>query len=323
MTRLLTERDVTAVLAYDELHRELEDCFRGWHTSAVRHGPRDRLGTLATRLHVLSGAAAGYVGVKAYSAQGHGQDHVVLLYDDADGHLAAVVAATELGAIRTGVASAVATRHQHGDTRVLAVIGSGLQAITQARAIAADNTDLAEIRIYSRTTEKRASCAAELAAALDGHGCTVHATDTTADACAGADVICTATSSAVPVLDSEHVAAGTHVNAAGSNSLARVEVTASLLERSTVVVDSRDQARREAGDLLALAETGRVDWRQLPELGEIVTGSRQPLPVGGADGDRDVTVFESLGLGVFDLVAAALALRRAEERGLGTDIHLS
>lgn len=81
------------------------------------------MGTHATRLHLLSTAAAGHVGVKAYSAQGHGQDHVVLLYDDADGRLVGVVAATALGAIRTGVASAVATRHLHGDTRVLAVIG--------------------------------------------------------------------------------------------------------------------------------------------------------------------------------------------------------
>ncbi|MQA76995.1 MAG: ornithine cyclodeaminase family protein [Streptosporangiales bacterium] len=322
MTLLLTEDDVTAVVTYEGLHAAMERALGDWHRAGVQHHPRVRVSSGGAGLNVLAGAdaVAGYVGVKAYGARGGGRDHIVLLYGDTTGDLEAVVAARELGALRTGVASAVATRHLHGDTTVLGLVGSGQQAVTQALALASDNPGLAEIRVASRTPENRERCAAELADRLRGHGCAVSAVYDTAPACDGADVVCTATTSAVPVLDSGHVAPGTHVNAAGSNSLTRVEIDPALVRRSAVVVDSRDQARLEAGDLLAHVESGRLDWRQLPELGEVVAGTRGPLPVSA---ETDLTLFESLGIGIFDVTAAAFALAEARERGLGTRIDLS
>lgn len=322
MTLLLTEDDVTAVVTYEALHAELERELGDWHRAGVQHHPRVRVSSGGAGLNVLAGAdaGAGYVGVKAYGARGGGRDHVVLLYGDATGDLEAVVAAKELGALRTGVASAVATRHLHGDTTVLALVGSGQQAVTQALALASDNPGLDEIRVTSRSPENRERCAAELADRLRDHGCSVTAVYDTAPACDGADVVCTATTSSVPVLDADHVAVGAHVNAAGSNALTRVEVAPAVVDRSAVVVDSRDQARLEAGDLLAHTESGRLDWRQLPELGEVVAGTRTPLPVSPT---ADLTLFESLGIGTFDVTAAALALAVARERGLGTRIDLS
>lgn len=322
MTWLLTEDDVTAVVTYEALHAAMDRELGDWHRAGVQHHPRVRVSSGGAGLNVLAGAdaGAGYVGVKAYGARGGGRDHVVLLYGDATGDLEAVVAARELGALRTGVASSVATRHMHGDTTVLGLVGSGQQAVTQALALASDNPGLTEIRVTSRSPENRERCAAALAERLRERDCPVRAVDDVTAACDGADVVCTATTSAVPVLDAAHVAAGTHVNAAGSNGLTRAEVTPALVDRSAVVVDSRDQARTEAGDLLAHAESGRLDWRQLPELGEVVAGSRAPLPISAG---ADLTLFESLGIGTFDVTAAALALTVARERGLGTRIDLS
>lgn len=326
MVTLLTEDDVRASVTYTGLYEVIEDSLRRWHTRGVGHRPRSRLSTGATGLHVLAGAdaGAGYIGVKAYGAHGRGHDHVVLLYRDSDGGLDAVVSAGALGVLRTGVASAVATRHMHGDTRVLGIVGSGNLATSHALAIAANSPGIGEIRVHSRDQANRERCAAGIEDELTGGTCTVRAVSSVAEACEGADVVCTTTTAHRPVLDSADVGHAAHVNAAGSNGLARVELSAAVVARSRVVVDSREQAEHEAGDLLSLAESGRLDWRQLPELGEIVSGTRTPLPVGGSSsaGHPDLTLFESLGIGLFDVTAAAHALSVARTHGLGTETGL-
>lgn len=309
MVLLLTEDDVVTSVTYEALYDAIEGSLRQWHSLGVGHQPRSRLSTGTTTLHVLAGkdAVAGSLGVKAYAARHEGTDHVVLLYRDSDGGLDAIVAAGALGVMRTGVASAIATRHMHGDTRVLGVIGTGKLATTNALAIAANNPGLAEIRVFGRDPAKRDQCVAGIGKA--------RAVASVEEACAGADVVCTTTSAREPVLRLADLDTPVHVNAVGSNSLTRVEIDPEIVARSSIVVDSREQARHEAGDLLAAAESNQIDWRQLPDLGEVVSGLRVPA-------ERDVMLFESLGIGVFDVTAATLAVRIARERGLGTEIGL-
>lgn len=328
MVKVLTEDDVMASVSYAGLYDMIEDSLRRWHTRGVGYRPRTRLSSGATALHVLAGAdaGAGYVGVKAYAAHGRGNDHVVLLYRESDGRLDAIVAAGALGVLRTGVASAVATRHMHGDTRVLGIIGSGKLARSHALAIAANNPTLTEIRVHSRDQTNRERCAAGIEDEMSNGMCGVRAVRSVAEACEGADVVCTTTTAHEPVLGSGDVGNAVHVNAAGSNGLARVEVAADVVSRSRVVVDSREQARHEAGDLLASVEAGRLDWQQLPELGEVVSGSRTPMPTGasraGSAEETDLTLFESLGIGLFDVTAAAHVLSTARMRDLGSETEL-
>lgn len=319
MVLVLTEDDVTSALSPATLYPVLEQCLRRWGSPAVRNRPRIRVGTGQASLHVLAGADgdAGYLGVKTYASVGRGTGHVVLLYSIQDGRLAAVVQATALGALRTGVLSAVATRHIHGPTRVLAVIGSGLQAEMQVRAVVAAEQavggQLDEIRVFSRNADRRERFAARLGPEV---GTPVRAVGSAADAARGADVICTATTSVDPVLAAGDIDPGTHVNAAGSNSLARRELATDVLARAAVVVDSRAQARQECGDLLPAVESGAHDWDQLPELGEVVSGVR------ALNRDADCTVFESQGLGVFDVTACAHAVAEAECRQIGRQVAL-
>ena len=131
----------------------------------------------------------------------------------------------------------------------------------------------------------------------------------------GSDIVVTITTSATPVFDGEWLADGTHVNAAGSNSLLRREIDETTVRRSNpVVVDSRPSALKEAGDLLPAFEKGRLHAGALTELGEVIAGMRP-----GRTSAAQVTLFESQGMAMQDLIIASdlAPPRPGEGRGRG------
>jgi ornithine cyclodeaminase/alanine dehydrogenase-like protein (mu-crystallin family) len=133
-----------------------------------------------------------------------------------------------------------------------------------------------------------------------------------------ADIICTATTSPTPVFDGHWLRPGSHVNAIGSFTPAMQEVDPETLRRSLVVVDSRQAALAEAGDLLVPIRAGEFGEEIVhAELGEIIAGTRP-----GRTGSEQITYFKSVGVAVQDAVAAARALSNAERAGLGRLIEL-
>lgn len=239
----------------------------------------------------------------------------VLLLDPATGVPLALVEAGAVTELRTAAVSAVATdllaRPDAGD---LAVLGAGVQGRAHLRAMAAVRP-LRRIRLWNRTPA-RAEQLAEAAAGW-GLGAPVEVAASPADACAGADLICTTTSSPEVVLRSVDVADGAHVNAVGAFRPTTRELDADLVARSTVVVDSIESALAEAGDLLLAGAEGRIDPAShiAAELGAVLAGARP-----GRSGAGEVTVFESLGLAVEDLAAAAHVVERARATGAGTEV---
>jgi len=130
--------------------------------------------------------------------------------------------------------------------------------------------------------------------------------------------VVTITTSATPVFDGEWLAPGTHVNAAGSNSLLRREIDeATVRTADPVVVDSRLSALKEAGDLLPALEKGRLHSGMLAELGEVIAGTRP-----GRTRPEQVTLFESQGMAIQDLAIAAEMAKLARAQGLGEEFHL-
>jgi ornithine cyclodeaminase len=120
------------------------------------------------------------------------------------------------------------------------------------------------------------------------------------------------------VLLGEWLEAGQHINAAGSNSLARRELDSAAVKRATrIVVDSRNTARNECGDLLPLTETGLLDWDSLPELGEVITGR-----VAGRPAAADITLYESHGMAIQDLYTAKYVLDAALKQNVGVDLPI-
>lgn len=212
-----------------------------------------------------------------------------------DGSPLGIVDGPTLTAIRTGAGAGLATRLlARPDASTLAMLGAGAMAFDQVEAVRAVRP-ISRVLVWSRTAES----AQRLAARVGGEV----ATDAD-EAVAEADVISCATPSERPLFGPESVRPRTHINAVGAFRAGMVEVPVEVTRSAFVVVDDRQAASHEAGDLLAAGKEPDAT------LGELLAG-RQP-PGGG------VTFFKSVGVASQDVAAAAAALEEAERRGAGT-----
>jgi ornithine cyclodeaminase/alanine dehydrogenase-like protein (mu-crystallin family) len=127
------------------------------------------------------------------------------------------------------------------------------------------------------------------------------------------DIVITATTSREPVLNGHWIAEGTHINAIGSNFLGKAEIDAVTVRRcESIVVDSKDQARLEAGDFVQALEDGSIHWADVHELGQVIVGRYT-----GRAHPQDVTLFKSLGIAIEDVAVAARVYAKAQPAGVG------
>jgi ornithine cyclodeaminase/alanine dehydrogenase-like protein (mu-crystallin family) len=240
----------------------------------------------------------------------------VMVFDPATGQPAALVSGAAVTAVRTAAASAAATDVLAGkDAEVLAILGAGVQARSHLDAMAVVRP-LAAVRVWNH----RRPGADAFAEWARGHvDCPVEVFDSVASATDGADLICTATSAAEPVLCSADVADGAHINAVGSSFPTARELAGDLVGRCRIVVDSVASARQEAGDLLAAADEGYLDLADVRvEVGEVLAGTRP-----GRGADDEVTLFESLGLAAEDVATGLELYHRAVAGGHGRRIDFA
>lgn len=242
---------------------------------------------------------------------------VVVGLDSETGQPVALLEGGSLTAIRTGAGSGAATDLlARRDATVAAVIGSGVQARTQLEAVCTVR-DIIEVRVYS-PNQVRARAFVEEMAGKGPVPTTLHVAASADDAVRGAHVVCTATSSATPVFSGTALATGSHVNAVGSFRTDMQEVDVETVSRALVVVDSREAAREEAGDLMIPINDGVFGFDHIhAELGEIVNGTRS-----GRTSDDQITFFKSVGVAVQDVIAAKIAISNAQAQGLGAEIEL-
>ncbi len=303
----ISEEQVREALPMAKAVELVEGCFRRLDSGRAVNHPRRRL--FLENGAVLQYMAAAdeegeYMGAKVYATHPQaGARFVVLLFDATSAALLATIDANALGQIRTGAASAVATRHMaRPEATRLGIIGSGWQAETQLEAVAAVRT-LSVVKVYSRSSEKRSRFAQRMGKRL---ALPIEAVDTAEEAVADADVVVTITKAREPVLEGRWLAPGCHVNAAGNNHAKRREIDTVTLERAAVIaVDSLEQAKVEAGDLIQAAKEGRLDWNRVRELSAIVA-ARQA----GRNSPEDVTLFESQGLAAEDIAVAGHVFRQ-------------
>ncbi len=308
MPLYLSEDDVARLLAMEACIEAVEEAFRHHAAGRADSRPRSRARVRGGILHVLPAAseALGRLAVKSYATTRGGARFVVLLFDLATSDLLAVIEADRLGQMRTGAASAVATRRMaREDADSLGILGTGWQARGQVRAIASVRS-LREIRAFGRDEGRLRAFCGEIEAGL---GIRTVPAESAAAAVRGAGVVVTATTSPTPVLPGSWLEPGMHVNAVGSNRFDRHELDAAAVSRADrVVVDSLEQARIEAGDLLPVIE-------RAVELSSIVSGASP-----GRSGRDDITLFRSLGIGLEDLAAASLVYDRAVASSAGRRI---
>jgi ornithine cyclodeaminase/alanine dehydrogenase-like protein (mu-crystallin family) len=201
------------------------------------------------------------------------------------------------------------------DAATVGIIGTGLQARTQLEAIAAVRK-LTSIRAYGRNPERRSQFAREM---TDRLGVPVYPAASAEEAVREAEIVVTATTSATPVLFGRWLMPGAHVNAIGANFPQKRELDDETIRRAgIIVVDSREQAKLESGDLLSvLGDPASHSWTAVRELAEIVS-QRTP----GRTDERQVTLFKSNGVAIEDVAVAARVVELAQQLGLGTRLPL-
>lgn len=324
MALYLTEADVRQVLDMPLAIAAVEDAHRALTEGRAQDLPRQRTRTPKLALHLLQASytdrsGISVTGFKAYTSSRSGNRFLIHLYDGTSGALRAMISADLLGMIRTGAASGVASRwlanpHVHE----LALFGTGWQSEGHLAAQLAV-LPIEKVSVIARNAERRDAFVARMQQQFPDRLIVSVPPEAAADAVGAAGVVGTITTSSAPVLQTEWVSPGTHLNAAGSNALIRRELPEDLIRQACpVVVDTLETALRESGDLLPLLEKGRLVPRQLIELGDVITGRVSVKP-----NTQGISIFESQGLGVQDMAVALKILERAVEQGLGTELPIA
>lgn len=239
----------------------------------------------------------------------------VLLQDPETGDVICIMDGGYLTAVRTGAASGVATKYLARDERdmVAGIFGAGVQAKTQLQAVAVAR-DIARALIFDTSSEAADRLVTELRPELD---CEILKADSP-DQLLGADIICTATSSAHPLFDGREIKPGTHINGIGSHTPNARELDTSIIQRSKLVGDSREACFSEAGDVMIPLQEDSIDESHFyAELGEVLTGAKS-----GRESDQEITVFKSNGLAIQDAAAAKLVYDKAIDAGIGSQVEL-
>jgi alanine dehydrogenase len=318
MTLHISEAEVQAVLTMPLAVEAVEEISRKQATGDVVVHPRRRFELPGGGFfHYMAAAdfSAGFVAMKQYTYVRGNLRFLVPLYEMATGDLLALIEADYMGQLRTGAASGVATKFlARKDARVAAIIGTGGQARTQLEAVAAVRK-LESARAYGRDAAKREKFCAEMSERL---GIPVQPSASAAEAVRGADIVSTATTTSQPVVNGADLAPGAHINAIGANHAHKRELDdEAVASADVIVVDSVEQSRQEAGDLIIAFHGDEICWTGVKKLSEIVAGKAS-----GRTSDTEVTLFKSNGIASWDLAVAMKVYAMAREKGLGRELPL-
>lgn len=315
MIRYLAESDVQQVLTMPLALEAMEEAHKALAEHRAVDVPRARIHLPEGTQHVLQAAAPdlGFIGFKYYYTRPGGRSVYVHLMNIQTAKLEAIIEAIGMSRVRTGAASGMATRHLAiPDASILGQIGAGSQGESQIEAVR-EVRPIRAVKVFARNRDRLVAFCEKMARKT---GIAVEPAESAEAAVRGAHVVNVITKSAEPVLKGDWLEAGQHINAAGSNALTRREIDDAVVRKCEVItVDGRGTARNECGDLLPAVEKGWLRWDQLPEIGEVIAGKAP-----GRASPRQITLYESHGMGLQDLWLGAKVLKLARERRIGADL---
>jgi len=328
MVLILSEKDVRQVLTMEDTIAAMESCLVEQSNKRALSPVRTTvdLGFGRSRynpdqagfMRMLPGSIpdAGYLGLKIYvDVSPDFSDRTVLFLYNTRGEFLSMISADFLSDVRTGAIGGVAAKYlARKDASRVGLFGSGRQARTQLLAVASVR-QIRSVMVNSRNPEHAARFVNDMRSQVDAD---IEVCNDPSELVRDSDIIVTATTSSEPLFPGNHVAEGTHVNAIGASFPAAREVDGALVGRSKIVVNFKEQALRENGELII-----PVSRKELPsieiyaELCDIVAGK-----VPGRTNDREITLFKFNGLAIWDIAAGAIAYQRAREKGLGHEADL-
>lgn len=316
MAFYLSEQDIQQLLTMTDALVQVERSFVARAEGVAFDIPRKRTRLPGGHLHILQGAAPelNVVGHKAYYLQpGKSRCSLLTLINREQGNLMAIIESDWLSQIRTGAATGVAIKHlARKDSTVLGLFGTGRHAVTQLMAACAVHS-FNEVKVFGRDVDRLQAFCRDMEPKV---GTVVRPAKSREETVKGSDVIITMTRAAEPLFDGRWVEPGQFIAATGANALDRREIDTETVRRSDyIVVDSREVAQGESGDLLPAFENGLLYWENTADLGEVIIGRRP----GRTHSDQTI-LFESHGMALQDIFTGMHLLGLARARGLGADV---
>ena len=239
----------------------------------------------------------------------------IMLFSAETGKMIAAMDGGYITAIRTACASALATKAlANPDTPLLGILGAGVQARAHIQALARVRK-LRRIKLYSPSGKSALGIKQDMEQQC---GVPIDAVNSAQDALRGSDLLVTVSTAKEPIVKTEWLKPGVHINAVGSHRPDLREIDGATLARAKVVVDSREAIMAECGDiLLALKEKSVGDNVIHGEIGEVLAGAKA-----GRNSVDEITLYKSVGIAIQDVATAQLVYRKALERNVGTNVDI-
>jgi alanine dehydrogenase len=243
----------------------------------------------------------------------------ILLIDPRNGAPISIMGGTHITAMRTGAAGGIAAKYlARRDSRIVGLIGAGVQARTQLDALVSLYGKLEEVRVWSRSERTKEAFLSESSALYrKGEIGNMVPVNSVRDAVQGADIIVTTTPSRTPIVSNDWISEGVHLNCIGADAPGKQELDPEILRRAKIVVDDWEQASH-GGEINVPLARGILKKEDVwGTIGEVIAGLKA-----GRVSRNEITVFTSTGLAIQDAVTARLAYERAASKGLGRSIEL-
>jgi len=322
--RMLTIDDVKKILTMKDAIELVEMAFREKGLERVQMPPKQYLyfrkddgdlRIMPSYFEELDEAGVKLVNVHPNNPEKYGLPTVlatILLFDPKTGAPISIMDGTWITAMRTAAATGVATKHlARKNAKVVGLIGAGYQASFQLEALH-EVVKMESVKVYRRNREKAEKFAKEMSAKL---GVNVEATDSVEDAVKGVDILVTVTPVREPIVKNEWITEGMHINAIGADAPGKEELEPEILKRAKIVIDDWEQASH-SGEINVPLKNGIITKDDIyATIGEIVGGLKP-----GRASEKEITIFDSTGLSLQDVITGWHVYRTAEEKEVGSEI---
>jgi alanine dehydrogenase len=329
-TLLLTDDEVKKLFSMDEVMEAVEQAFREKGLGQVQMPAKvyifykkynGDLRTMPSYLEKLDVSAVKIVNVHPDNRTKYNLPTVmavIVLIDPKNGAPIAIMSGTTVTDMRTGASGGIAAKYlARKDSKVVGLVGAGMQAHTQLMALLEVYRKLDEVRVWSRSEETKQNFVTETRHAY-GHLCKIIPVKTIKESVEEADIVVTTTPSRQPLVMNDMVSSGMHFNCIGADAPGKEELDPAILKRAKIVVDDWEQASH-SGEINVPLSQGSITKKNVwAEIGEIAAGLKS-----GRQRQDEITIFMSTGLAVQDAVTAKIAYDKAIKKKIGMFIKIT
>lgn len=303
----ITEQDVVELMQLPNAIQALEKSMAAEYKGDAKNMNKTMLQYGKSNLHALGGQYGSLVGTKTWAHAESGTSPLLILWDEKNGQIAAIIEAFALGNLRTGATSGLATKWMSSpDASVMAIAGCGKQALPQVAAVAAVRA-IKEVRVYSPTFEKSEAFAEKVSRELNINAVALKTMEETVNQ---ADVITLATRATAPFLYSRFVKDGAHINAIGAIGPDREEFSQDIFERTgTICADALDSVKKLSREFTKQFE--EQSWDSVQPIGQVIAEGKL------AHDSSRISLFKAMGMGLSDVALGDAILKMALTAGMG------